>query len=93
MIQCWPSNRWRRKLRKAEVRVTLGRETRVPGMQTRLAEVTHLGDKHQTRPDNSRMLRRHNSNNNSHNNSNNISNNNHNNNSNNISSSTSSNRK
>ena len=66
MIQCWPKNRWQGNLGKAEVRVILGRATRVPGMQTRLAEVFHLGNMHQTRQGSNRTLHRHisNSNNN-----------------------------
>ena len=81
-------------LRRAEVRVTPDRETRVPGMQTRLAEVTHLGDRRPTRPGSNRtLLRGHNSNSNINNSNNNSNNNSHNNSSSSISSSTSNNKR
>ena len=64
MIRCWPRNRWRGNLGKAEFSVITGRETRVPGMRNRLAEVFHLGNRHQTRRGSNRTLRRRNSSNN-----------------------------
>ena len=63
MIRCWPKSRWQGKLGKAEVKVILGMATRAPGMQTRLAEVFHLGNRHQTRQGSNRMLRRRSNNN------------------------------
>ena len=58
MIRCWPKRIWWGNLGRAKVRVILGMVTRVPGMQTRLAEVFHLGNQHRTRQGSSRMLRR-----------------------------------
>ena len=67
MTRCWLRSRWQGNLRKAGARAIRGRETKVPGTQTRPAKVTHLGDRRRT-PVNSNS----NSNNSSNNSSNNL---------------------